>query len=270
MPWLYLAAYLLLLIPTYILPYLGSNSSLINAVSTAVGMGISPLWWAHAWFLTMLIILAWWRGKWNGKGYLAVFPVLACAFDLVPVLNLIPLVPTVLHIVAMVLGVIGEKVTHEKAVNAGRKAAIAAAIATAIAILGVALYVAGVGRLAAKAKQQNSPSNTGKSQTQVIEAPKEAIKPLDIPGAAKTSEPVQKENASPDVKPAAKEPKENRPEPNAQAESGKPDQAEAKPVAEQSMVEKKKTGKPRTAHKPADSPRKSTDNGGSVRYITIR
>ena len=40
-----------------------------------------------------------------------VVPILATVFDLVPGLSAIPLVPTVMHLLAIILGVVGVKAT---------------------------------------------------------------------------------------------------------------------------------------------------------------
>ena len=97
------------MVPTYILPYLGSNSTLINLVSAAIQRGMSPQWWLHAWCLVMLAVVASIRGKLIGKPYLLAFPVIALIFDLTPVLSSVPLVPTIMHVLALVLGVVGVK-----------------------------------------------------------------------------------------------------------------------------------------------------------------
>jgi hypothetical protein len=104
---LYIVGYLALLVPTYVLPYFGSNSIIVNSVGAAVGRGMTPLWWLHVWALVMLALMAFARGKHIGKTYIAVFSVIAAAFDMIPGLSLVPFVPTVMHLVALVLGAIG-------------------------------------------------------------------------------------------------------------------------------------------------------------------
>lgn len=104
---LFVCTYLVLMIPTYVLPYFGSNSALINGVGSLIGRGMTPQWWMHAWSLVMLMVVASVRGKLINKRFLLVFPLVAAAFDMVPGLNWVPMVPTVMHLVAIILGAMG-------------------------------------------------------------------------------------------------------------------------------------------------------------------
>lgn len=103
----FVVGYLVFMLPTYVLPYFGSNSAIVGAIGAAIGRGLTPQFWLHAWCLGMLVLVTSIRGKHIGKGWLLIFPVLAGFFDLVPVLNLIPLVPTVMHLLALILGAMG-------------------------------------------------------------------------------------------------------------------------------------------------------------------
>ena len=103
----YVIAYVILMIPTYILPYLGSNSYALNLSGVGLGQGLSPQFWLHLCFLLALVVITWFRGSSIGKKWLVVFPFLALVFDLAPALNLVPFVPTVMHLLAIVLGVTG-------------------------------------------------------------------------------------------------------------------------------------------------------------------
>lgn len=100
----YVVAYLVLMVPTYILPYAGSNSALVNGFSTAMGMGPTPQWWAHAWCLVMLVVLGWLRGNTIGKAFLPALPAVAALFDMTPGLSMVPLIPTLLHLAAIFFG----------------------------------------------------------------------------------------------------------------------------------------------------------------------
>lgn len=106
-PALFAILYILLMIPTYWLPYMGSNSAVLNATGSAAGVGMNPAFWPHLGALALLIGVAWMRGKPIGKTWLVIFPILALVFDLTPGLNFIPLVPTVMHLMAIILGVSG-------------------------------------------------------------------------------------------------------------------------------------------------------------------
>lgn len=112
---LYVLLYLVLLVPTYVLPYAGSNAyvTIISGLEVIQETGLSPdevagmFGVAAGAFLThlscllalFLLVLAMVPGRW-----LAVLPVIAATFDMVPFLNWIPLVPTTMHLLALVLG----------------------------------------------------------------------------------------------------------------------------------------------------------------------
>lgn len=98
--------YILLLLPTYFLPFLGSNSSLINGLGVASHAGLNPFFFFHMAALLALCAIAFFRGGYLHKRWLVVFPILAGVFDLVPVLSSIPLVATVMHLVTIVVGVV--------------------------------------------------------------------------------------------------------------------------------------------------------------------
>ena len=106
--------YIIFMIPTYLLPYMGSNSTLINAAS----MLGNPLFWVHLLSMLILVWLCWARGSVIGKSWLVIFPILALVFDLVPVLNSVPFVPTVMHLLAIILGVVGNPDTQTATENA--------------------------------------------------------------------------------------------------------------------------------------------------------
>lgn len=99
--------YVLFMIPTYLLPYIGSNSSLINAAGVSSGAGMNPAFWLHLIALVVLVLLAWFRGVNVGKTWLIAFPIVALLFDLTPVLNNIPLIPTVMHVFTIIVGIVG-------------------------------------------------------------------------------------------------------------------------------------------------------------------
>lgn len=145
----FVVGYVILMIPTYLLPWLGSNSVVINVVGAAIGHGMTPQWWAHAWCLVMLILMMWMRGNFIGKKYLPAFPLLAAVFDLTPGLSMIPLIPSALHLAAIILGVkVGEQqpISDGVTISSGlastsHKAGILAGLMTLVAISGSAFFV---------------------------------------------------------------------------------------------------------------------------------
>ena len=123
---LYVLLYLMFLVPTYALPYAGSNAymTVLSGLETLRETGLPPdeaiagmfgvaagAFLAHLGCLLalFLLVLALVPGKW-----VAVFPVIAATFDMVPFLNWIPLVPTAMHLLALVLGAKGISEAKEK------------------------------------------------------------------------------------------------------------------------------------------------------------
>lgn len=104
--------YILLMVPTYVLPYFGSNSSVMLAsLASANALSHAPQFLLHLGALGALVLVAWARGSRVDKMWLVVFPLLAAVFDFVPALSVVPLVPTVMHLLAIVLGVVGGETT---------------------------------------------------------------------------------------------------------------------------------------------------------------
>ena len=102
----FVIAYVLFMLPTYYLPYVGSNSSALNALGVAADAGMNPAFWLHLGALVALIVVTWFRGSFISKNWLVIFPILAAVFDLAPGLSAIPLIPTVMHLLAIILGVV--------------------------------------------------------------------------------------------------------------------------------------------------------------------
>ena len=106
---MFVVLYLVFMVPTYLLPYLGSNSSFINIASS----GMNPLFWSHIFAMLMLVLVTWLRGSYVSKSWIVIFPILASVFDLIPGLSLVPFVPTIMHIFAIILGVSGSVTKDE-------------------------------------------------------------------------------------------------------------------------------------------------------------
>lgn len=130
----YVIVYLIVAIPTYVLPYFGSNSSVLNVFGAATGLGALPQFWFHLVALYLLVVVAWIRGGFIGKQWLSIFPVLAAIFDMVPGFSVIPLLPTIFHVLALVLGVNGKLVVVEDTA-AGKRRLIVSAVGLAVVII---------------------------------------------------------------------------------------------------------------------------------------
>ena len=113
----YLIGYLLFMTPTYVLPYFGSNSVAANSVLAAADAssndvsGLNILLFVHLICLAALCLLAYIRGDLISKKWIVVFPILATFFDMMPGFNWIPLIPTFMHIAAIIVGVSGTRAT---------------------------------------------------------------------------------------------------------------------------------------------------------------
>lgn len=118
-PAMFVGLYLLLMLPTYMLPYFGSNSmaaTIFGGVVTATtGVPLFLPFLFHLACLIGLCALTYMRGKAINKLWLLVFPFLAGVFDMVPLLTWIPLVPTVMHLLAIILGVAGTQTVPQTA-----------------------------------------------------------------------------------------------------------------------------------------------------------
>lgn len=101
----FVAAYILAIVPTYFLPFLGSNSGFVSAIASTTGLGQFYTFWAHVGFLCLAFVLAWFRGVYVGKAWIAIFPFLASIFDMVPGLNWFFLLPSIFHVITLVTGV---------------------------------------------------------------------------------------------------------------------------------------------------------------------
>ncbi len=108
----FIGLYIVVALFTYILPYFGSNSVVANAagglVDAASGGRTSMFthlpFLLHAICLILLCVISFLRGGWINKKWIVVFPVIALLFDLTPGLSAIPFVPTILHVIVLVLG----------------------------------------------------------------------------------------------------------------------------------------------------------------------
>lgn len=105
-PVVFVVVYLFFMLLTYYLPYVGSNSG-VAALAHAAAETVNKPFWAHLSSLAMLVAATWYRGSVIGKSWIMIFPIIAAVFDMAPLLNWIPLVPTAMHLAALIMGVRG-------------------------------------------------------------------------------------------------------------------------------------------------------------------
>ena len=111
----FVIVYLLFMVPTYVLPYFGSNSALLNVASVAGKEFVpNPGLIIHFLCLLVLMVFTYFRGVLINKKWLLIFPILATFFDLMPGFNLVPMIPTVFHLLAIILGVVGAQVVVDR------------------------------------------------------------------------------------------------------------------------------------------------------------
>lgn len=105
---LFFLGYLPFMLATYVLPYGGSNSAVVQGLAAGTNAPqaghFQLLFLLHLGSVGALCLLTWLRGNGADKGWIVIFPLLAGVFDLVPGLNWIPLVPTAMHVCALVTG----------------------------------------------------------------------------------------------------------------------------------------------------------------------
>lgn len=180
-------SYIVFMIPTYVLPYLGSNSIVANGLWSAVGMGFLPQFWLHVLALYALVVICWTRGARIRVPWLPVFPALAAVFDLVPILSWIPLVPTGCHVAALIIGV-SRPAVESPAFTRGRNFAGFAGF-VAIAAYGL-LYPAAIATRTVA--QVAAPSEiAAASEDEPVEFTSETTGPVSDAAAYEVSEPAK-------------------------------------------------------------------------------
>jgi O-antigen ligase len=105
-PVIFSVSYVLLMLTTYYWPLLGSNTYITRSIEASSG-ATTYLFatWIHLAVLLALVVITWFRGTFINRKWLIVFPILALIFDMGPVINNIPLIPTIMHLLAIILGV---------------------------------------------------------------------------------------------------------------------------------------------------------------------
>lgn len=187
--------YAVLMVPTYVLPYFGSNSAIAGAIGAVVGTGLMPQTWAHLWFLACLILLAWMRGASIEKRFLPAISFCAALFDMTPMLSAIPFVPTIFHVVTLVIGITGTSGIDDGPAlpGMGRRAVTVLVAITAVAVGGSILFMTtaekGVRDLGNEVARQAEPPHSVKAPAtkSVPQQPAPRTLALPAPAAAPAS-----------------------------------------------------------------------------------
>lgn len=107
--WVFVVSYLVVMALTYVWPWV-SNMGLIGAMGTnssnATGFALGGKLFGSLVLYILITVFCFFRGKAIGKKYLTALPIIGGFFDLV--LVFIPFVPTVMHIITLVLGIVND------------------------------------------------------------------------------------------------------------------------------------------------------------------
>lgn len=212
----FLASYLVLMIPTYLLPYAGSNSSIVNGVTALMGRGPTPMWWTHFWCLFMLVLIGQVRGRLVGKPYLLVFPIVALVFDLTPGLSAIPLVPTLMHLLCLILGAMGavsEATEFAEQPSFGNTGRVAAGISV-FTVVGMMWFAVNTQQTAASTNSTQAPASAPIAE----KSTGKAMVKQNIHASPTLDQPAKPVETAAAVRPAAKAKKPNEPRPPAPSE----------------------------------------------------
>lgn len=99
-------AYIVLMLLTYYLGQLGSRSPIISDLEIAEPNLLSFPLMLHVGAMLALFWICLVRGAIIHKKWLALLPVVVFAFEFIPKLSVIPIVPSVYHLLAIVIGVL--------------------------------------------------------------------------------------------------------------------------------------------------------------------
>ncbi len=103
----FVGTYLVLMLLTYYLPNLGTQSFMAQSLDGA-GLSNSPVsLFTHFLHISAMLGLIWIslvRGILIGEKWLVLLPLVAFAFDFIPKLSAIPIVPSIYHLLAIVVG----------------------------------------------------------------------------------------------------------------------------------------------------------------------
>jgi hypothetical protein len=100
---IFVIAYLLFMIPAY-LTYVDSSSTMLLRHSINIHI-VNPALIIHLGSMLVLCLICNIRGALIGRRWLMLLPMIAIAFEFLPALSGIPYVPSVYHLLAIVIGI---------------------------------------------------------------------------------------------------------------------------------------------------------------------
>jgi regulator of nucleoside diphosphate kinase len=105
---LFVSTYIVLMLLTYYLPSLGSKTFAVQSFDV-IGVSSAPISLLplslHILAMLGLLWINWVRGVMIDEKWLVLLPIVAFAFDFIPKLSAIPVVPSIYHLLAIVVGV---------------------------------------------------------------------------------------------------------------------------------------------------------------------
>ncbi len=100
---IFVIAYLLFMIPAY-LTYVDSSSTMLMRHSINIHI-LNLALVIHLGSMLILCVICHIRGVFIGKPWLILLPMIAIAFEFLPALSAIPYVPSVYHLLAIIIGI---------------------------------------------------------------------------------------------------------------------------------------------------------------------
>lgn len=106
--------YVVLVLPTYLLPYMRVDSSAPYHVDNVGADALSFPFLIHLVSMITLCSICWVRGTIVDKKWLVALPMIAFAFEFIAKLTVIPYVPSMYHVLAIIVGVASTNVLVSK------------------------------------------------------------------------------------------------------------------------------------------------------------
>lgn len=100
----FVTTYIIFMLPTYFIPYLRTSSSAFYGLDDAGTNVFNFPFFIHLTSMVVLCGICLVRGIVVGKNWLILLPMVAFAFEFISKLSVIPYIPTMYHILAIIVG----------------------------------------------------------------------------------------------------------------------------------------------------------------------